>query len=130
MLDVKSKFADLAHRRQHQKALARSRSKDGAVPDSEPRAVPPSRTESGGLPLADAELVQLQIRVIALENVVIAILAQGSDRQRELVRKMADYISPRPGFARHRLTIGAAAEMNSLTERADRFRHGQCRGRR
>jgi hypothetical protein len=131
MIDVKPKFTDLAHRRQHQKALARSRGRDGAVDDIEPRELAPGEGESNALPLADAELVQLQIRVIALENVMIAILARGSDRQLELAREMADYISPRPGFTPHRLTIGAAEEMNSLVERAARFRRGpQSRGRR
>jgi hypothetical protein len=74
--------------------------------------------------LADVELVQLHIRVIALENLVIAMLARGSDQQLELACEMASYISPRAGFTPHRLTIGAAGEMNSLVERAGRFRPG------
>ena len=73
-------------------------------------------------PLTNTELVQLQIRVIALENLVIALLAEGSDRQIVLAREMADYISPRPGFTHHRLTIHAAAEMVSLVKRAGAFR--------
>lgn len=71
-------------------------------------------------PLSNAELVQLQVRVIALENLVIALLAEGSDEQRELVRDMATYISPRPGYTRHPLTLHAAAQMLHL---ADRGRH-------
>lgn len=71
--------------------------------------------------LANAELVQLQIRVIALENLVIAMLANAPLRQLELVREKAIHILPRPGFTPHRLTIAAAAEMNSLVERAIRF---------
>ncbi|MEO8312506.1 MAG: hypothetical protein ABI520_15145 [Caldimonas sp.] len=73
-------------------------------------------------PLSDAELVQLRIRVIALENLVIALLSQAPDRQLDLARVMAGHISPRPGFTAHRLTIHAAAQMVSLVERAGYFR--------
>ena len=73
-------------------------------------------------PMTNAELVQLQIRVIALENLVITLLTDASDRQLDLVRDMAAYISPSPGFTPHRLTIHAAAEMISLVERAGHFK--------
>ena len=73
-------------------------------------------------PLTNAELVQLQIRVIALENVVMALMADASDRQLELVREMAACISPRPDHVQHRLTIHAAARMVGLVERATHFR--------
>ena len=76
-------------------------------------------------PLTDAELVQLRIRVIALENIVIALLAQVPEHQLGLAREMADFISPRPGFTPHPMTINAAAEMNSLVKRADAFRAGE-----
>jgi len=72
--------------------------------------------------LSNAELVQLRIRVIALENVAIALLARAPDRQLDLVREMAAYISPRPGFTQHPLTVHAAAEMIHLVERALHFR--------
>ena len=124
MLDIKPNFTDLAHRRQHKKALARSRRKVDPVALSEPGELAFGEKGSDDPPLGDAELVQLHIRVIALENLVIAILANGSDRQLELAREMAAYISPRPGFTPHRLTLGAAEEMNSLVERAARFRQG------
>jgi hypothetical protein len=73
-------------------------------------------------PLTNAELVQLRVRVIALENLVIALLAQASDRQLDLVREMAAYISPRAGFTHHHLTVQAASEMISLLQRAVQFR--------
>ena len=73
-------------------------------------------------PLNDAELVQLQIRVIALENLLIALLADVPQSQLDLVRSMATYISPRPGATPHRLTVHAAAEMISLVDRARQFR--------
>lgn len=68
------------------------------------------------------ECAQLRIRVIALENLVIALLAQAAERQLALVREMATHISPRPGFTAHRLTLHAADEMRSLVGRASRFR--------
>ena len=72
--------------------------------------------------LSDTELEQLRIRVVALENIVIALLATASARQIELVRKMAAHISPRPGFTQHRVTVHAAVEVLSLVERAEPFR--------
>lgn len=73
-------------------------------------------------PLTNAELVLLRVRVIALENLMIMLLAEGSDKQLELAREMAAYISPRPGFTPHPLTVQAASHMNSLVERATHYR--------
>lgn len=70
----------------------------------------------------DAEADQLRMRVIALENLVIALLADASDTQRALAGEMGDFISPRPGFTAHPLTLRAAEAMRSLLERAERFR--------
>jgi hypothetical protein len=72
--------------------------------------------------LTNAELVQLRVRVIALENLVIALLAEAFDQRVEVVREMAAYISPRPGFTPHPLTTHAAAHMIDLAERAALFR--------
>ncbi|HYN61868.1 MAG TPA: hypothetical protein VET87_20380 [Rubrivivax sp.] len=72
-------------------------------------------------PLTNAELVQLRIRVIALENLVIALLAEAPDRQLALARGMAAYISPRTGCTPHPVTLRAADEMLSLVDRADRY---------
>jgi hypothetical protein len=72
--------------------------------------------------LTDAELIQLRVRVIALENMMIMLLAEGSDRQLQLAREMAAYISPRPGFTLHPLTTQAAAHMVHLVERAIHYR--------
>jgi hypothetical protein len=72
--------------------------------------------------LTNAEHVLLHVRVIALENLMIALLAQATDAQLELVRDMAAYISPRPGFTPHPLTLGAAGEMMSLVDRSSHFR--------
>jgi hypothetical protein len=73
------------------------------------------------LPLADAELMQLRIRIIALENLLVALLANASEAQLRAVRKMAGYIAPRPGFTPHKLTVHAEDHMLDLVERATRF---------
>jgi hypothetical protein len=69
-----------------------------------------------------SELAQLRIRVIALENLVIALLAQASDSQLSQARDMASFISPRPGHTPHDVTLRAADEMRSLVDRAGQFR--------
>ena len=71
--------------------------------------------------LTNAELVQLQIRVIALEHLVIVLLSEASDRQRAMAVELATTISPKPGFTPHRLTIRAAAQMIHLSGRASLF---------
>ena len=123
MPDNESGFTDPSHQRQRQAALARWENEGGAGPWHSPEHFGSGAGAfSDSPPLTNTELVQLQIRVIALENLVIAMLAEGSDRQLELAREMAAYISPRAGFTRHRLTIHAAAEMVSLVRRAATFR--------
>jgi hypothetical protein len=91
--------------------------------DDEGGAAPHLPDVHSGIPdLTNAELVQLRVRVIALENLVITLLAEASDRQLERIREMARYISPRPGSAHHPLTIHAAAQMLNLVDRARHFR--------
>ena len=48
--------------------------------------------------LTASEIRQLRVRMIALENVVIAMIATGSEAQLDLTREMAAFIFPRPGF--------------------------------
>jgi hypothetical protein len=104
-------FLDPSHQRQ--KALSRWDDKGSLIPGNNYPEVPE---------LTNAELVHLRVRVIALENMVIALLAESSDRQLDHVREMAAYISPRPGFTEHPLTIHAADHMIQLVERASHFR--------
>ncbi|MDQ2893456.1 MAG: hypothetical protein M3R64_10280 [Pseudomonadota bacterium] len=97
------------------RALSRWDDEGGAlasVPQETPADVPE---------LTNAELVQLRIRVIALENLLIAVLTEGSDRQHQVARDMADCILPRPGFTQHPLTVQAAKHMTDLIDRAVRF---------
>ncbi len=72
--------------------------------------------------MTNTELVDLRIRVIALENLMIALLAEGSEQQRQMARDMAALITPRPGYTQHPRTIHAADHITDLVERADRFR--------
>lgn len=71
--------------------------------------------------LTNTELVQLRIRVIALENLVIALLSDASALQLSAGHEMAELISPRTDAHPHPLTIQAAAQMEHLLERAGHF---------
>ena len=68
--------------------------------------------------LTNTELVQLRVRVIALENLLLAFLAQASKGQLAVARERAAYISPRAGSVRHPLTLRAAAQMVHLVGHA------------
>lgn len=77
-----------------------------------------------GIPLPEmgkAELLTLHIRVVALENMVLALLAAASKRQIEAARAMPAFIAPRPGATAHPLTILAVGHMTDLLARAQRF---------
>jgi hypothetical protein len=103
------------------RALSRWENEGGSV-SRRPHENPISEKVQSVPELTNAELVQLRIRVIALENLVITLLAGASDQQLDLAREMAAYISPRPGFTHHPLTVHAAGQMIDLVERAGHFR--------
>ena len=107
---------------QGQIALSRWDNEGGAGPRLRQGGLDSSDLQSDVPELTNTELVQLRIRVIALENLVIAFLAQASESQLCLAREMAGFISPRPGFTQHPLTIHAAIQMIDLVERAKHFR--------
>lgn len=75
-----------------------------------------------GPPQTNAEIVQLKVRMIALENLLIALLADATPRQLEVAAEMAETISPRPGTTPHRLTLQGAAHMRWVMERAQILR--------
>jgi hypothetical protein len=106
-----------------QKALSRWDNEGGAGPRGPQASSMLGGVEADIPPLTNTELVQLRVRVIALENLMISILAEASDRQLELVREMASYISPREGFTHHPLTTHAATHMNNLVDRARHFQN-------
>lgn len=103
------------------KALSRWDNEGGAGPNG-PQERSLNVDLSRAPPLSNAELVQLQVRVIALENLMIMLLAEGSDQQLEVAREMAAYIAPRPGFTHHPLTTQAAAHMVDLVDRSIHYR--------
>jgi len=117
MPDEKSEITDRSQ--QLKRAIARWENDGGSAASDE--TVSEAGAECDIPQFLDVDVIQLRIRVIALENIVIALLAESSERQRELVREMASYISPRSGFALHPLTIRAANLMRDIVERAGRF---------
>ena len=120
MPDLKSK--SLATSQQHQMALSRWDNEGGAGPCGPRGGEISAETQYEAPELTNAELVHLRVRVIALENLVISLLAEAPDRQLDLVREMAAFISPRQGFTHHPLTIHAATQMIDLLNRAGHFR--------
>lgn len=105
-----------------QAALSRWDTEGGAGINGSQETSTASRPQPEVSAPTPVEFAQLRVRLIALENLVIALLAEASDRQLELAREMAAFISPRPGHTRHHVTIHAAEHMNSIVERAGHFR--------
>ncbi len=101
-------------------ALERWDDEGGAEPDG-PQLGAPERLSPTLIGPGAADWAEMRTRVIALENLVIALLAAATDEQRDLARGMADYIAPRPGATPHRLTVHAAHRMTDLLARAERF---------
>ena len=108
--------------KQRQMALSRWENEGGAGPRRPQEGLVSDEVQSEVPQVTNVELVHLRIRVIALENLMIALLADASDQQLDVIREMAGYISPRPGFTQHPLTIHAAAQMIDLVDRANHFR--------
>lgn len=100
-----------------QRALARWDNEGGALDHGGARAHPPEVTTA----LSDVELIHLRVRVIALENVVIALLATGTARQQALASEMAEIIRPREGAVAHPLTLEAANLIDGLVQRSQHF---------
>ena len=120
MANVKPDSLD--HLQQRQMALSRWDNEGGARPCGPQKAKNSAEVQFEVPELTNVELVQLRVRVIALENLVISLLAEAPERQLDLVREMAAFILPRPGFTNHPLTIHAATQMIDLVERANHFR--------
>jgi hypothetical protein len=102
-------------------ALARWENEGGVTDSGQPGPGDLMASASQLPALTPAEWDQLRLRVIAIENLLITMLARSSDRDRELARAMAHYIAPRPGFTRHHLTLGAASQIIRLVDRAVHF---------
>lgn len=120
MTDKKPGTSD--HVVQFQQALSRWDTEGGAGRCGPQDSSSPDDSATVAPQLTNAELVRLRIRVIALENLVISLLAEASERQVKRAHDVATFISPRPGFTSHSLTIQAAAQMTSMVERAGHLR--------
>lgn len=111
--------ADLnpARLRAHDRAIGRWENEGGDTDGLHPH-------ERGSVvgEIGNVEDGNLRVRLIALENIVVALLAQAPDSQSSLVREMAEYISPRPDTTPHRLTIEAARNMIALVDRAAHYK--------
>lgn len=124
MPDQETDLSDPAQIRQ--KALSRWDNEGGASPQGPQESSARSEEFPELAPeVTNSEIVLLRVRLIAMENLVIALLAGASERQLELAREITAYISPRPGFTHHPLTIRAASHMSDLVERSGAFRSGR-----
>ncbi len=85
MADVKPDPVD--HSKQRQMALSRWDNEGGAKPFGPQEGRILAEPQSEFLELTNAELVQLRVRVIALENLLISLLAETSDRQLDLLSR-------------------------------------------
>ncbi|OZA71937.1 MAG: hypothetical protein B7X78_02330, partial [Sphingomonadales bacterium 39-62-4] len=108
---------DAARCQVHDRAIGRWENEGGSFAGLHQHRTPTVAGEIG-----DAEAGNLRVRLIALENLVVALLAGAPDSQSALVREMAAYISPRPGMTPHRLTVEAARNMLALVERAAHYK--------
>lgn len=88
---------DAARCQVHDRAIGRRENEGGSFTGLHQHRTPTVAGEIG-----DAEAGNLRVRLIALENLVVALLAGAPDSQSALVREMAAYISPRPGMTPHR----------------------------
>jgi hypothetical protein len=77
--------------------------------------------------IGDAEAANTRVRLIAIENIIVALLADAPDDRLELIREMATFISPRPSKTPHRLTVEAARNMLAIVERAEHYRTSRGR---
>ena len=103
-------------------ALSRWDDEGGATPCGPQESLASACEKWDIPPLSDAELIQLRIRVIALENILISLLSTSSEDQLGQIAQMAEFISPRPESTQHPLTIHAATQMTQLVERTRHFR--------
>ena len=120
MLDPAMDLSDAAQLRL--KALSRWDNEGGAsLQGPQERSTGREGFDEPAPEVTSSEIVLLRVRLIAMENLLIALLADASDRQLELAREITAYISPRPGFTHHPLTVRAASHMSDLVERAGAF---------
>ncbi len=105
-----------------ERALSRWENEGGAEPEGPQHGEPSEQVHPEIDRTTNTEMIQLRVRIIALENLVIALLGGATDGQLATAREMAGCLAPRPGATHHPLTIAAGKHMVDLVERADRFK--------
>jgi hypothetical protein len=119
-------FTDTSDRaRLFERAVSRWENEGGAVVDTAASGSASPADGSSDASPGSAQFVQMQFRVLALENLVTVLLAQSTDRQLDVVREMADHIVAHPGSMPHPPTLRAATKMRRLLEAAAHLR-GLC----
>lgn len=103
-------------------ALSRWEDEGGALPCGPQEALAADCEKWDIPPLSDAEIIQLRIRVIALENMVLGLLSKASADQLAAIEEIAEFISPLADAKPHPLTLHAATQMEHFVERARRLR--------
>lgn len=107
----------------HRRAIGRWEDEGGATPaDSLHNAPGRANYATVAGKIGDAEDGNIRVRLIAIENILVALLADAPGDSLELIREMSAFISPRPGATPHRLTIEAARNMMAIVERAEHYR--------
>ena len=109
---------------QRDRALARWANEGGSGQCGLETDLGSGRVEAAMPAIGDTQIGLLHIRMIALENLVIALLATATGPQLDLARDMARTIEPRIGATPHPLTTRAAARLTDLIERSAQFRSG------
>lgn len=106
----------------YRRVIGRWENEGGAATYWEHEAQPESDPTTVVGEIGDAQEVNIRVRLIAIENIIVALLANAPDDRLELIKEMAEFISPRPGMTPHRLTIEAARNMLAIVERAEHYR--------
>ncbi len=106
----------------HRRAIRRWENEGGAVSGSLHEVPDGAKHATVVGKIGDAEAGNIRVRLIAIENILVALLADAADDRLALIREMAEFISPRPGTTPHRLTIEAARNMLAIVERAEHYR--------
>ena len=106
----------------HRRAIGRWENEGGAVFAWQHEGRAPEQHATVAGEIGDAETGNIRVRLIAVENILVALLADAPDDRLELIREMAEFISPRPGMTPHRLNIEAARNMLAIVERAEHYR--------
>ena len=112
----------------HRLAVGRWENEGGAISAWRHEGRAPENYATVAGEIGDAETANIRVRLIAIENILVALLADAPEDRIELVREMAQFISPRPGMTPHRLTIEAARNMLAIVERAEHYRGDRSGG--